>query len=402
MMKNKGVIVTIGVVFLLSSVPFTIAQPWTEIEVMFDSESGPLQYLVFTRAMRVDGILIRDGMIINPELNFVNRTIPLADDGGSIFWYDFAWSAFFEANDTNKDGAFTPGVDQHVGAIVPLSNRWESWNYSDFLYEKQDEVGYLQVSPDSNLSELSEAAQGLTALHVNYTANMTVTHQHDFLVRNVVGWSGVPGHNRSMDIEIRIGIHFNSIPSHQFKLDYQISGWDWTYDDSILVFILSPRVRVHRYLDPELDSVRNFIAVKHVGNRFSFGEGWMEYAQNASTGNTTHQVQVNASQAVIDLDVLGPFVGYDKPAIFTAFENFGNETLYHDINLGIDSVELPMIPTTPTTPTTPATPTTPTTPEISYNELLLTASIISSVTMVIIVYRDGKKKFNDKAQKPSA
>ncbi|MHA2025127.1 MAG: hypothetical protein ACW98U_04415 [Candidatus Thorarchaeota archaeon] len=391
---NKGVLVTLGVVFLLSSIPYTVAQNTTGLILQFYGDSNDFGYITRTIAIRVDGSLISNGIRDNPVFNLANRTGPKylgVPDNDNLYWYDFAWSAFFEANDTNKDGTFTPGVDQHVGAIVPLSQRWDSWNYSDFLFEKGYEVGYLQVSPDSDF--LDEDLGVMTGLHVNYTANMTITHQHDFLVRNVVGWSGVPGHMRPMDIEIGIDVHFNF--TDHFKVDLRVSGWDWTYDDSILVFILSPQVRVHQSLDPELESVSNFTSVKHVGNRFFFGQGFIEYAQNASAGSVPHQVQVNASHDVIDTGDWISHYEQEIPAIFTAFENFSNETLDFDLDIGIVSDQLFMIPTTPPISNPPA-------PDISYNELLLTAGIISIVTMVIIIYRDGKKKFNDKSLKPSA
>jgi hypothetical protein len=384
-MINKGVIVTLGVVFLLSSVPFTTAQSGSQFCVGFGFDSGTRDYQVITSAIRVDGSVMTGGIIDNPIWNFVDSAAGVNIEGVEYFWYDFAWSAFFEANDTNKDGTFTPGVDQHVGAIVPLTRRWDSWNYSDFLLEKEGEVGYLQVSHDPDLTGM----EGLTALHVNHTASMTITHQHDFLVGNIDDWPGVPGHTRPMDIEIEIGVHFNLTPQDQFKLEFKVSGWDWTYNDSILVFILSPHVRVFQPFNPEWDSVRNFTAVKHVGSRFYFGEGFMEYAQSASAGNATHQVEVNASHGDVREDDLDPYHAHYIPSIFTAFENFGDETLVYDINLGIDSVELPTIPRTLNTP------------DIPYGELLLTASIISIVTIVIIFYRNSKNARNDIALKPS-
>ncbi|MFX1560361.1 MAG: hypothetical protein ACFFBL_07220, partial [Promethearchaeota archaeon] len=360
-MIKKGVIITLGVVFLLSSVPFTAAQSLIYIDVGFgyDPDVGGRDYQVITSAIRVDGSLMSDGIIDNPVWNFISNPPHLTPDREEYFWYDFALSAFFEANDINKDGTFTPGIDQQVGAIVPLSHRWDSWNYSDFLFERWGEDGYLQVTHDPDLSWM----QGVTALHVNYTANMTITHQHELLERGIDDWDNIPGHMRSMDIGIEIRAHFSSTTQDQFKLDYQISGWDWTYSDSILVFIMRPQIRIHEYLDPEMDYVRNFTSIKHVGNRLYFGEGYVECAQNASAGNATGQVEVNASHAVIFDPGWVPFYAHDIPVIFTAFENFGDETLEHNITLGIDSsIELPPLHRTPSAP------------EIGYPELLLTVS----------------------------
>ncbi|MHA2153034.1 MAG: hypothetical protein ACXAAQ_13735 [Candidatus Thorarchaeota archaeon] len=389
MMKNKGVMITLAVVVLLSSIPFTNAQLMFGVGVLFDSEPEFLGYQVYTSTMRVDGSLISGGFKDNPIFDFFNRTSSLSDYSVEWFWYHFAWSAFFEAYDTNKDGTFTPGVDLQVGAIVPLSNRWESWDYSDLLFEKQGEEGQLQVSQDSDFSELADELFGFSSLHINYTANMNITHQNDFLIRNVVGWSHVLGHTRPMDIEIEIRVHFNSTSQDHFKLELGISGWDWTYDDSILVFVFSPSVSIHPGVKSELYDVYNFTSIKHAGNRFSFGEGWIEYGQTASAGNVSHQVQVNASHAEIDTGDWVSQSDEDRPAIFTAFENFGNETLTHDLDIGVDSVELHVLPFTPTIP------------EIRYDELLLTASIISIIAIVIIFYRDTKNSFNGKALKPS-
>lgn len=380
-MINRGVIITLAVVFLLSSVPFTIAQWSGEFDVVFNSEPDYSDYQVLTGAMRVDGSLMSDGIIDDPIWNFIGNPPHLTVDGEDYFWYDFAWSAFFEANDTNKDGTFTPGIDQQVGAIVPLSHRWDLWNYSDFLLEKEGEVGYLQVSHNPDLSWM----QGVTALHVNHTVNMTITHQHELLERSVEDWDNVPGHTRSMDIRIEIRAHYSSTTQDKFKLEYQVSGWDWTYSDSILVFILRPQVRVVDSVDSELDSVRNFTTVKHVGSRFYFGEGFVECAQNASAGNMTEQIDVHASYADIVDASWDPFYEREIPVIFTAFENFGDETLEYNLNLGIASIDLPKIPRTPSAP------------DISYEELLLTASIISLITIAIIFYRNSKNRINNKA-----
>jgi hypothetical protein len=384
-MIKKGVIVTLVVVLLLSSVPFTNAQSLNEIQLYFDVDNGYAGYNVFTNAIRVDGSLLSDGVPDNPQFNFINSTAPLADDGSETFWYDFAWSAFFEANDTNKDGTFTPSIDQLVGAIVPLSFIWDSWNYSDLLLEKSGEVGYQRVSfrPDLPMME------GITGFRLNYTANMTIAHRDRVLV-DIVDWDSVGGHTRSMDIGIRIGAHFSSNTPDRFKLDYQISGWDWTYDDSILVFMLSPQVRVTEIISIDFEPVRDFSDVKHEDNRFHFGQGFLEYTQNASVGNGTQQIEVKASHADIRDDYWLPFYVQDIPVIFTAFENFGDEALEYNFDLGIDSVELPEIPTSPTTPA-------PTPPDIPYNEILMTASLISLVTIVIICYRNSKNAINNKA-----
>ncbi|MFW9908590.1 MAG: hypothetical protein ACFFEF_08435 [Candidatus Thorarchaeota archaeon] len=385
-MIKKEAIITLVVVFLLSSVPFTNAQSLDIIELDFTFDDGSSCYYVFTNAIRVDASLLYDGIPDNPQFNFINRTAPLADDGSGIFWYDFAWSAFFEAIDTNKDGTFTPSIDQLVGAIVPLSFIWDSWNYSDFLLEKSGQVGYQRVSSGPDLPGM----EGVTGLHVNYTANMTITHGDRVLV-DITDWDSVDGHTRSMDIGIKIGAHFISKTPDRFNLDYQISGWDWTYDDSILVFMLSPQVRVTEYYDSDSEPVREFSTVKHEDNRFHFGEGFLEYPQNASVGNGTQQIEVKASHTDIRDDYWLPFYAQDIPVIFTAFENFGDETLEYNFSLGIDSVEFPEMHTTPTTPTTP---------EISYAELLLAASTISVVTIGIILCRNSKNAPKDKARRP--
>ncbi|MFW9850901.1 MAG: hypothetical protein ACFFF4_17375 [Candidatus Thorarchaeota archaeon] len=380
-MIKKGIIITLVVVFLISSVPYTTAQSVPGIFVAINSQRESGDYNVVTSKIRVDGSLRNDGFIDNPIFNFVNATreFPIEE----VIWYDFALSAIFEANDTNKDGVFTLGVDQLVGAIIPFSRRWDSWNYSDFLLEKEGEEGYPQVIHEPEFFEMDE----LTGMHVNYTANITTSHW-DRLVVHPDDWPSVRGHTRTMHIEIMIGVHISSATPDQFMLEFQLTGWDWMYEDSILVFIFSPYVRFDDSLDPDLDALRNFAAINHEGNRMYFGGGYIEYPQIVSAGNGTDQVEVNATFADIDHDYWNPHYGSDVTSIFTAFENFGDNTLDYTLNLGVVSVEFPDIHATPTTPV------------ISYRDLLLTASIISLVTIAIILYRNEKNSIKGKTRKP--
>ncbi|MFW9943491.1 MAG: hypothetical protein ACFFB7_00680 [Candidatus Sifarchaeia archaeon] len=319
MMINKVVLVTLAAAVLLATAPFAVAQHQHAFH--YDHSFGETSITTGEIGVMVNS----DGEV--PHFRWWNESDPGTD-------YHVMFSAFFEASDTNEDGAFTPGEDQHVGAIFPLP--MADWDFSGFVTEEQNNV--------------------VTALHFNFTNTDTISHPGSGMMTTMPGMPGMPGHTNPMDIEIEIRVHFYLATPDQFKFDLRVSGWEWTYEDSILVFQF--RVAESQHLHSGIGQLSE---IEHEGNKFSFGYGWMEYAQNAFAGNASHQVQVHASH--------GPAVGtHEGNAIFIAFENFGNETLDYDPIIGFTQLG-----------------TTWTFFGIDYNQLLLLAGGVSIVAVVVIV-----------------
>ncbi|UCH03582.1 MAG: hypothetical protein JSW05_08245 [Candidatus Thorarchaeota archaeon] len=322
MMINKGVLVTLVAAVLLATAPFAVAQH----QHGFYYEHSFGETSITTGEI---GVMVNSNGEV-PRFRWWNESDPGTD-------YHVMFSAFFEANDTDKDGAFTPGEDQHVGAIFPFP--MVDWEFSGFVTEEQNDV--------------------VTALHFKFTSTDTISHHGPGMMTHIPGMSGMPGHMSPMDVEIEIRVHFYLATPDQFKFDLRVSGWEWTYDDSILVFqfIVAESQHLH-------SQMRQVSDIDHEGNRFSFGYGWMEYAQNAFAGNATHQVQVHASH--------GPCMGVQEGnAIFIAFENFGNETLDYDPIIGFTQLG-----------------TTWTFFGIDYVQLLILAGGVSIVAVVVIVAKN--------------
>jgi hypothetical protein len=357
-MINKGVLVTLAVVVLLSSVPFTYAQDFhLGLGINMDyCDYDKCVYRVMTGAMEMRGPY-HGGYRGDSWFSFWNES-DRSDE------YRVSFEAFFEANDINRDGAFDPDKDAYVGAIVQPRNEGLSWytpsfNFSNIIFEVQDNV--------------------TTAVHFKHTYNMTFTHQDyesEYIMNPVPTWSGVPGHTKQMNIKLELFLHFYLNTPNQFKVDIRVSGWEWTSNDSILVFVITVE-EFHEGIDS------SDLLIVDEDNRLYFRKAWIEYAQNASAGNETGQVQVQASQGRYSYQNLYNQT-QESSAIFIAFENFRNETLDYNTIIGLNPTDHPY-----------------TLNEISYNQLLLTASLLTIGTIVIIFYKE-LKIFNGKSLKTSA
>jgi hypothetical protein len=264
-----------------------------------------------------------------PHFQWWNETDPGTD-------YHIMFNRLFEVNDTNENGAFDAGIDRLVGAMFALPHA--DWDFSGFVTEEQNDV--------------------ITAIHFNFTNTETYDH-HGPGMTTMPGMSGMPGHMSQMDVEIQIRVHFFLATPDQFKFDMRISGWEWTYDDSLLVFQFTVAESEHgRFIGD-----RDVTGIEHEGQQFSFGNAWMEYAQHAFAGNASHQVQVKASHG----DAL---MAQEHKSIFLAFENFGEETLDYDPILGISPLS-----------------TTWTFLGIDYNQLILLAGGFSAFALIVIAVK---------------
>ncbi|MFQ5831598.1 MAG: hypothetical protein ACE5H4_02755 [Candidatus Thorarchaeota archaeon] len=319
-MFNKGVLVTLAALVLLVSAPFAVAQPHRGMQHQYSMG-------VATITTGEIGVMVSSNGEV-PHFRWWNETDPGTD-------YHIMFLRLFEANDTNGDGMFVPGEDRLVGAmfVLPVAG----WEFNGFVEEEQNGV--------------------VTAIHFNFTSTETYSHQGAGMTTTMPGMPGMPGHMNPMVVEIQIRVHFYLATPDQFKFDLRISGWEWTYNDSILVFQFTVSESEHN----RIQSPREVDIIEHEGNRFTFGHGWMEYAQNAFAGNASHQVQVHASHG----DALGPQEG---KSIYLAFENFGSDDLDYDPTIGLSQLA-----------------TTWTFFGIDYIQLLVLAGGVTAVALVVIV-----------------
>ncbi len=233
----------------------------------------------------------------SPRFGIWNVTAPT-----TVYQVSF-WNVF-EAYDNNSNGVFELEHDSLVGSWFHVPRGFEFLGF-----------------------ETEETAEGMedivTALH--FTLVTTRAHLHENLATMSDQMPSISCHGEQMNITIELHVHCLLIEPDRFKVDIQVTGWKWTYINSLLVFQFTIREA-----ESPLAAGSDIAIIRHEGNRFSFGAGWMEYEQTADRSNSGLDAQVHATYGIgIDID--------DAQSIYFAFQRFGNETLSHGSVLGISA-----------------------------------------------------------------
>lgn len=309
-MKKAPTMIAISLLALLSLLPVVSAQ-WSGIQYQYSNGIAILSN---------DEIGIRVSALNQvPHFQWWNLTSPGSD-------YHVQFLRIFEANDSNLDEVFTPGEDHVIGQSFALPST--NWVFSGFLEEHQNDV--------------------ITAVHFNYSNTDIFTPQ---------GPSFDPATEATTDeLSVQIRVHFYLTTPQQFKFDIAISEWNWTDDDSVLVFQFIVAQSEHG--QPDVSEEPSEIV--HTGNKFTFGHAYMEYAQNAFAENGTHQVQVKGSHGQDTSPQEGKFV-------YLTFEHFEGDLDYDPV--------LGLVGTDSTSVWDDL--------GIDYNQLLLLAGGLSLVVLVI-------------------
>ncbi|MFW9813157.1 MAG: hypothetical protein ACFFF9_11925 [Candidatus Thorarchaeota archaeon] len=360
MTTKRRVIIALAVLGLVAALPYTEAQQSIGIRI-YICDYDMCSYTISTGAINV-----RAGAygVWLPSFSISNSSDLWFDNNTSHYSFDF--SGIFEANDINNDDMFNPEEDQLVGSIMPTwgIGEWVNeiplpWEVTEYLYE---------------------------FVELEYSNEAQIAHQDPNMIPTVSGWTSIPGHANYMDLALDVDAQFNISSLDQFDLRIKVTGWDWTFSDSLLVFIFI----VYNYVytvNPISGGHDEFLNwnVSHVGNRFDYGDAWMEYSSTAST--TIGQIQVEGSSSATN-----PFYDHTpgnltSELVFISFKNFGNEMLEFDATFGMNTT----IPsgTIPTdilpSPSIPSSPTSPTPPPIDYTQLVLAAGAVSFAVIVIII-----------------
>jgi hypothetical protein len=202
----------------------------------------------------------------------------------------------FEANDTNSDSTFDLDTDHMVGPVFALPST--DWDFSDFDVEEED--------------------GNVTAVHFNFTT----TTEHDPRPGGPGGNYGNLPDLPSFDVMIQVRVHIDLESPGEFKFDLVIEGWEWTYEDSLLVLQFTVTESNHGQNQGDRDPA----GFTRDGTKFSFGNGYMEYEPTALAAQNTLEVKAS----------YGEGTGQESgESVYLAFENFGNETLEYDPTLGI-------------------------------------------------------------------
>ncbi|MHA1906867.1 MAG: hypothetical protein ACW98Y_06210 [Candidatus Thorarchaeota archaeon] len=211
--------------------------------------------------------------------------------------YHVMFPKMFEANDTNTDGVYDHGTDPMIGS--PFALPTIDWDFSGFDVETDGE--------------------NTTAIHFNFTTTSTYDPRG-----SGAGSGGIPDLDE-FDVYIEIRVHLDMTSPGEFKFDVIIDGWEWTYDDSILVMQFTITESNHGQQAPGDDAPSGF---QHTGTQFEFTNGYMQYEDTALAAQ--NQLEVKASYG----EGTGLEAGQN---VYLAFEYFGNDTLVYDPVIGITS-----------------------------------------------------------------
>ncbi len=248
----------------------------------------------------------KDGMI-SLLTEDIGVMIPAAGEVPHFRWWDpndtsvdfhLMFVKLFEANDTDGDGVFTPGMDHIIGPVFALPTT--DWEFSGF--------------------KLDNASGSITAVHFNLTS--TSTH-----IPRPEGMGSQYGELPPMEpfnVTVQIRVHIDVQTANSIKFDIIIAGWQWTYTDTILAlqFMLTQSAHgANNGTEPPTGMYKE-------ATRFQFSNGYFEYEPTALAAQNTIQVKASHGEGV------GSEAG---EAIYLAFENFGDNTLVYDPTLGIAS-----------------------------------------------------------------
>jgi len=288
-LNRKATLALFALILIGIGVPLAAAQ----------GSSIQYQYSAGIVTLTTDDIAIKvTGNNQAPHFHWWDPNTPEVD-------YHAMFVKMFEANDTNADGVFTNGTDHMIGA--PFALPTTDWDFSDF--------------------EVIEEDGNVTAVHFNFTT----TSEYD---PRPTGTGVDYGHLPSMssfNVSIEIRVHLNLSTPGEMKFDLIVDGWEWTYDDSILVLQFTVTQSSHGQLQGETDPA----GFHKTGTKFQFENGYFQYEETALAANNTLQVKASYGEGI------GQEAG---ESIYLAFENFGDDILEYDPILGMESADSTGLP----------------------------------------------------------
>lgn len=283
-MNRKATLALFALMLVGIGVPLAAAQ----------GNSVQYQYSAGIVSLTTDDIAIKvTGNNQAPHFHWWDPNTPDVD-------YHVMFVKMFEANDTNLDGVFNNASDRVIGA--PFALPTTDWDFSGFITEDDGE--------------------NTTAVHFNFTT----TTEHDPRPEGVgMDFGSLPS-MESFNVSIEVRVHLDLTNPGEMKFDLIVDGWDWTYEDSILVLQFTVTESAHGQLQGE-DAPSGF---QRDGTKFQFENGYFQYNETALAANNSLQVKASYGEGI------GMEAG---ESIYLAFENFGSETLEYDPILGIESTD---------------------------------------------------------------
>jgi len=292
MQNYKKIIIAIMAVAMLGiSLPSAAAQ------------SHPLEYehSAGIVTLNTDDIEIRVvGANEQPHFHWWSPSVPDFD-------YHMRFLSIYEVDDYNENGVYDHGLDPHISTKFMLPTT--DWDFSGFETELED----------GNVS----------AVHFNFTSLSGFDPRPEGVEGEWNQYPAIP----DMDVYVQILVHIDMDRPGEVKFDLVIDGWVWTRDDSLLVFQFVITESNHGDGEPE-NAPRYF---NRTNNKFEFSNGYLEYEPTALAAQNTLEVKASHEQTT------GLYAG---ESIYLSFPYFGNETLFYDPIVGINSdISEPLIDT---------------------------------------------------------
>jgi len=280
----KKIIITMMAVIMLGiSLPSAAAQQSYHLE--YEHSAGIV-------TLTTDQIEIRVvGANDQPHFHWWSPSVPDFD-------YHMRFLSIYEVDDYNENGVYDHGVDPHISTKFMLPTT--DWDFSGFETETED--------------------GNITAVHFNFTSVTGFDPRPD----GVTGeWNNT--WDPETDVFVQILVHIDMDRPNEVKFDLVIDGWSWVREnDSLLVFQFVITESNHGDGEPE-NAPRYF---NRTGTNFEFSNGYMEYEPTALAAQNTLEVQASHEQTT------GLYAG---ESVYLSFPYFGNDTLFYDPIIGINS-----------------------------------------------------------------
>lgn len=283
-LNRKATLALFALMLVAVGVPLAAAQ----------GNSVQYQYSAGIVTLTTDDIAIKvTGNNQAPHFHWWDPNTPDVD-------YHVMFVKMFEANDTDANGVFDNATDHVIGA--PFALPTTDWDFSDFVTESDGE--------------------NITAVHFNFTTTTEYDPRPEGVGQDYGTLPAMPAFNVSIEVRVHLDL---STPG-EMKFDLVVDGWNWTYEDSILVLQFTVTESAHGQLQGE-DAPSGF---QRDGTKFQFENGYFQYNETALAANNSLQVKASYGEGI------GMEAG---ESIYLAFENFGNETLEYDPILGMESTD---------------------------------------------------------------
>ncbi|MGY5860141.1 MAG: hypothetical protein RTU63_12285 [Candidatus Thorarchaeota archaeon] len=279
---TKIIFAALAVIMLGVSLPSVAAQ----------SQALQYEHTAGIVTLSTDDIEVRVvGANEQPHFHWWSPTIPDFD-------YHMRFLSIYEIDDYNENGVYDHGIDPHISTKFMLPTT--DWEFS----------GFETVTEGGNITEV----------HFNFTS----VSGFDPRPEGVTGeWNNT--WDPDTDVFVQILVHIDMDRPGEVKFDLVIDGWSWVREnDSLLVFQFVITESNHGDGEPE-NAPRYF---NRTANKFEFSNGYMEYEPTALAAQNT--LAVNASHE----QTTGLYAG---ESVYLSFPYFGNDTLFYDPIVGINS-----------------------------------------------------------------